>query len=162
MGDRIAIMRDGLLEQVGDPDAVYEQPVNTFVAGFIGSPAMNLSPIGVDRRNGDLRLVLGDVRVDVPEGREVPAEVVLGVRPEHTRLWDGNDDLLGPIEGRVEYVESLGRETLIGARGPGETRFVVETDGRVRPDPGETVTFGLRRGRLYLFDASDGRSLGRL
>ena len=123
---------------------------------------MNLSPVGVERSDGAARLVLGEIRLDVAHAGELPADAVLGVRPEDTRLWDSANDLLGPIDGRVEYVESLGRETLIGARGPGETRFVVETDGRVRPDPGETVTFGLRRGRLYLFDASDGRSLGRL
>ena len=52
MGDRIATMRDGVLEQVGDPDSVYEQPANTFVASFIGSPAMSLARVGCDRRNG--------------------------------------------------------------------------------------------------------------
>src|SRR5919202_3742490 len=60
MGDRIAVMNDGNLEQVGTPDEVYEQPANTFVAGFIGSPAMSLAPAGSDRRNGEVGLVLGD------------------------------------------------------------------------------------------------------
>src|SRR5215475_8130532 len=59
MGDRIAIMRDGILEQVGGPDSVYEQPANTFVASFIGSPAMSLARVGCERRNGGLSLLLG-------------------------------------------------------------------------------------------------------
>ena len=86
----------------------------------------------------------------------------LGVRAEHTRLWDPAAGLVGPIEGRVEYVESLGRETLIGVSAAEDARFVIEADGRVRFEPGEPVSFGLRKGYLYLFDASDERSLGRV
>ena len=65
MGDRIAIMRDGVIEQCGVPDEVYERPANTFVAGFIGSPAMSLARVGAERRNGSLELVLGDVRLSL-------------------------------------------------------------------------------------------------
>jgi ABC-type sugar transport system ATPase subunit len=157
MGDRIAIMRDGVLEQVGDPDAVYEQPANTFVAGFIGSPAMSLAH--AEREDG--RLVLGDLRVDVGDA-DVPREVILGARPEHTRLWDSEEGLLGPIEGRVAYIESLGRETLIGVGAGNGAEFVVEAEGHVHIEPGDPVRFGLRRGKLYLFDPGDERALGRL
>jgi ABC-type sugar transport system ATPase subunit len=162
MGDRIAIMRDGVLEQVGHPDTVYAEPANTFVAGFIGSPAMGLTRVGVDHADGAARLVLGDLRLDVGSVPATPGEVVLGVRPEHTRLWDGGGDLLGPIDGRVEYVESLGRETLVGVVAPGESRFVVVIEGLVQMEPGSTLRFGLRRGWLYLFDAEEERALGRI
>jgi ABC-type sugar transport system ATPase subunit len=163
MGDRIAIMRDGRLEQVGDPDAVYEEPANTFVAGFIGSPAMSLSPFGAEADGDRLRLAHGDVRLECSRnGAELPREVILGVRPEHARLWDSEADLIGPIEGSVDYVEALGRETLIGVDVGGDARFTVEADGRVRVDPGDPVRFGLRRGRLYLFDPDDERALGRI
>jgi ABC-type sugar transport system ATPase subunit len=163
MGDRIAIMRDGKLEQVGDPDAVYEQPANTFVAAFIGSPAMSLSRFAAERDGGRLRLVQGGIKLEVSrDGAELPGEVIVGARPEHTRLWDSEADLVGPIEGQVEYVEALGRETLIGVEADGAARFVVEAEGRVRVDPGDPVRFGLRRGRLYLFDPSDERALGRV
>jgi ABC-type sugar transport system ATPase subunit len=162
MGDRIAIMRDGVLEQVGDPDTVYAEPANTFVAGFIGSPAMALTGVGVERSDGTVRLVLGDLRLDVGGAPDVPAEVVLGVRPEHTRLWDGAADLFGPIDGTVEYVESLGRETLVGVLAQGESRFVVVIDGLVQVEPGSSIRFGLRRGWLYLFDAGTERALGRV
>ncbi len=162
MGDRIAIMRDGILEQCGDPDTVYERPANTFVAGFIGSPAMSLARFSAERQNGHTGLVHGPLRLDLGKAEGVPADVIIGVRAEHTRLWDPAAGLVGPIEGRVEYVESLGRETLIGVSAAEDARFVIEADGRVRFEPGEPVSFGLRKGYLYLFDASDERSLGRV
>ena len=162
MGDRIATMRDGVLEQVGRPDSVYERPANTFVASFIGSPAMSLARVGSSRDNGTVELVLGERRLALADAPDVPSDVIMGVRPEHTRLWASEEGLLGPLEGRVEYVESLGRETLIGVEAPGDTRFVVEADGLVRVEPGEPIRFGLRRGWVYLFDASDEHALGRV
>jgi ABC-type sugar transport system ATPase subunit len=162
MGDRIAILRDGLLEQVGAPDDVYAQPANTFVAGFIGSPAMGLTRAGVERNGGASRLVLGDLRLDLGDVRELPAEVVVGVRPEHTRPWQADGGLVGPIDGRVEFTESLGRETLVGVAGPGDSRFVVAIDGLAHLEPGSALRFGLRRGWLYLFDAADERAIGRI
>jgi ABC-type sugar transport system ATPase subunit len=158
MGDRIAIIRDGVLEQVGDPDTIYSEPASTFVAGFIGSPAMGLTRVASEGS----RLVLGELRLDVGSGRDLPAELVLGVRPEHTRLWDSGGDLVGPIDGVVSYVESLGRETLVGVTGPGESHFVVVIDGLVPVEVGSTLRFGLRRGWLYLFEAETERALGRV
>jgi ABC-type sugar transport system ATPase subunit len=162
MGDRIAIMRDGVLEQVGDPDTVYGYPANTFVAGFIGSPAMSLTPAGAGRRDGRAQLAFGDLRLDVDGALDLPSEVVVGARPEHAKLWDDSADLLGPIDGRVEFSESLGRETLVGVTAPGEARFIVTIDGLVQAEPGSSLRFGLRRGWVYVFDASDQRALGRL
>jgi ABC-type sugar transport system ATPase subunit len=162
MGDRIAIMRDGVLEQVGDPDTVYGYPANTFVAGFIGSPAMSLTPAVAERRDGRAQLAFGDLRLDVDGALDLPSEVVVGARPEHARLWDDSADLLGPIDGRVEFSESLGRETLVGVTAPGEARFIVTIDGLVQAEPGSSLRFGLRRGWVYVFDASDQRALGRV
>jgi ABC-type sugar transport system ATPase subunit len=155
MGDRIAVMNGGRLEQVGEPDTVYEQPANTFVAGFIGSPPMSLARFRADGGS----LVSGDLRLDVE--RAVPAEVIVGARAEHTRLWEDGAGLVGPFDARVEYEEALGRETLIGISA-GENRFIVEAEGGVRVEPGDVVRFGFRRGSLHLFDAADERSIGRV
>jgi ABC-type sugar transport system ATPase subunit len=162
MGDRIAIMREGVLEQVGDPDTVYGHPANTFVAGFIGSPAMSLTRAGADRRDGRTQLTFGELRLEVGGSPELPSDLVVGVRPEHARPWDGDAGLLGPIDGRVEYAESLGRETLVGVTAPGGARFVVSIDGLVQAEPGSSLRFGLRPGWLYVFDARDQRALGRV
>jgi ABC-type sugar transport system ATPase subunit len=162
MGDRIAIMRDGVLEQVGDPDTVYGHPANTFVAGFIGSPAMSLTPVGAERRNGRTRLALGDLRLDLHGTPDLPSRIVLGVRPEHARLWQEGAGLVGPIDGRVDYAESLGRETLVGVTAPGDAQFVVTVDGLMPVEPRTSLRFGLRPGWLYVFDATDERALGRV
>jgi multiple sugar transport system ATP-binding protein len=124
---------------------------------------MSLARVGADRSNGEVQLRLGEQQQLVLDGAtDVPAEVIMGARPEHTRLWESEGSLLGPIDGTVEYVESLGRETLIGVETAGAARFVIEADGRVRAEPGEAVCFGLRRGWVYLFDAGTEQALGRV
>jgi len=162
MGDRIAVMRDGVLEQVGDPDTVYEHPANTFVGGFIGSPAMSLVPFSATRTGDALELVHGEVRLHLPANGDVPRELVLGVRPEHALLWGREAGLAGPLEGRVDFVESLGRETFIGVQAAEGARFVVEAEGHVRAEVGDPVRFGIRPGRLHVFDAETERAVARL
>jgi ABC-type sugar transport system ATPase subunit len=137
MGDRIAVMNGGRLEQVGTPAEVYDHPANRFVAGFIGAPAMAFARPGV-----------------LPA---VPPDAVVGVRPEFARPWA--DGLVGPLEGRVEYVEALGRETFVGVRTDGDTLLVVEVDGRARAQPGETFRFGLDRAGLRYFDPETGAAI---
>ena len=107
MGDRIAVMNDGVLEQVGTPEELYERPANRFVAGFIGSPAMSFFEAGA---------------IDAARSTATPGRVV-GVRPEHARPW--REGLVGPLRGTVAFVEALGRETLsasTSAHAPGRVR----------------------------------------
>jgi ABC-type sugar transport system ATPase subunit len=106
-------------------------------------------------------LVSGALRLDLDGEQSLPQEVIVGARAEHTRVWEDGAGLVGPIDGRVEYVEALGRETLIGVTTHGETRFVVEANGRLRAEPGDELRFGFRKGSLYLFDPVDERALGR-
>jgi ABC-type sugar transport system ATPase subunit len=134
MGDRIAVMNEGRLEQVGTPAELYERPANRFVAGFIGSPGMSFAP------GGELGLE--------------PADAVVGVRPEFARLWQ--EGLHGPFEGEVEYVEALGRETFLGVGG-----MVLLVDGRAAAEVGETVKWGLIRDGLRFFDSRTGAALDR-
>src|SRR3954466_11876957 len=138
MGDRIAVMNHGLLEQVGTPEELYERPANRFVAGFIGSPAMSFFDPAELGLNGDARSALA------------------GVRPEHARPW--REGLLGPLQGRVAFVEALGRETFIGVDVSG-ARLVVFEEGRAPRDVGETIEFGLVPTGLRYFDADTGAAL---
>src|SRR4051794_192042 len=142
MGDRIAVMNHGLLEQVGTPEQLYEHPANRFVAGFIGSPAMSF----IEARE------VGSV---LP-GVDVPAGVVVGVRPEHARPW--REGLIGPLRGTVAFVEALGRETFIGVD-VAASRLVVFEEGRATRDVGETVEFGLIADGLRYFAADGGKAL---
>ena len=91
----------------------------------------------------------------------VPAEVIVGVRPEHVRPWQGADGLLGPLDGVVEYVEALGRETFLGVRHEEETRLVLCVEGRSPSQPGDRVTYGLVRDGLRFFDPESGAALTR-
>jgi ABC-type sugar transport system ATPase subunit len=161
MGDRIAVMNNGRLEQVGTPDALYERPANLFVAGFIGSPAMSFARVAASR-DGDGSVHLRGEGFDLraPEaGAHAPSELILGVRPEHARLWRDGAGLLGPLDGTVAYVEALGRETFLGVDvGPG-TRVVVCVDGRASEGVGDKVRFGVAPEGLRVFAPDDGHAL---
>jgi ABC-type sugar transport system ATPase subunit len=90
----------------------------------------------------------------------VPPEVILGIRPEHAHVWNDGAGLVGPIDGRVEYVEMLGRETLIGLVTADDQRFTLLDEANTAAKPGEGIRFGIEPGRLYLFDVSNERALG--
>jgi ABC-type sugar transport system ATPase subunit len=129
LGDRIAVLKDGELQQVGTPEELYEQPANVFVGGFIGSPGMSFLP----GENGEQ----------------------VGVRPEHVRPWQ--DGLHGPIEGSVAYVEALGRETLVGIDADG-TRLVAVFEGRRDLEVGAPLRVGLVPAGMQRFDARGRRA----
>jgi multiple sugar transport system ATP-binding protein len=123
MGDRVAVMRKGELQQVAPPEQLYQRPVNMFVGGFIGSPAMNMLAATVQRRNGILEVVAGNARIELQdeilaihpglssyEGREI----VLGVRPESLEDASFQKGIQGPrLHGRATLREALGAEVLI-------------------------------------------------
>jgi len=162
MGDRVAVMSEGVLEQVGDTRAVYEHPANVFVAGFIGSPAMSFATLEATRNGDGMVLSRGEVTLSVaslPAGG-LPAEVIVGIRPEHACLWSDGAGLVGPIGGRADYVEMLGRETLIGVVTGADQHFTVLADADTSVRPGDQVRFGMEPRRLYLFDVMTERALG--
>jgi ABC-type sugar transport system ATPase subunit len=162
MGDRIAVLNDGRLQQVGDPATVYEHPANAFVAGFIGSPAMSFAEFAVSGDNGTRELSNGELRLRCAATAPLPDEVLVGIRPEHALPWGSVRGLLGPVRGRVEYMEALGRETFVGVAVSDELRFVVELEGSSTVSIGEHLEFGLRPGQLHVFDRSTGVAIARL
>jgi ABC-type sugar transport system ATPase subunit len=163
MGDRVVVMNEGVLEQVGDTRTVYERPTNVFVAGFIGSPAMSFATMDVHRNGSSLTLSRGDVSLtvatDTAGATTLPPEVVVGIRPEHARLWDDGEKLVGPIAGRADYVEMLGRETLIGVSARADLRYTVFAPADASVRPGDAVRFGLEPRRLYLFHVDTQQAL---
>ncbi len=159
LADRIAIMKDGHLQQYGTPDEVYNRPANRFVASFIGAPPMNMTPASVSADAQVIRLPSG---MDVtPRGANLAAcagrDIVIGLRPEHVAL--GHDDpSRTPVSGQVELVEPLGSETQATVR-VGEARFT----GRFSPEAGlkhgQDVTLGLALDRAHFFDAETGEAI---
>jgi ABC-type sugar transport system ATPase subunit len=159
MGDRIAVMNHGVLEQVGTPEELYERPANVFVGGFIGSPAMSFFTASAQAADGGTRLRSGAIDLVLPALGGLPAEVTVGVRPECARLWDPEHPAMaGPVDGEVAYVEALGRETFVGVTA-GDARIVVHHDGRSTLLPGDRVRFGVLPAALRFFDASSGQAL---
>jgi sn-glycerol 3-phosphate transport system ATP-binding protein len=154
LADRMFVINAGVIEQMGAPIQVYDDPETRFVAGFIGSPAMNFLP---GRRDGDAVEVGGGVKVPLPQGlrASAPQSLVVGIRPEHFALA-----ISGGIEFRlaVENVEALGADSLVHAVFDG-TPLVARIDGHVTPTAGEVLAFSVQPQRLYFFDAASGKRL---
>ncbi|MBL3699060.1 ABC transporter ATP-binding protein [Leucobacter luti] len=159
MGDRIAVLNEGKLQQLGTPRELYETPDNIFVAGFIGSPAMNLFDAEIA---GDAVLVGGtavQIAADV-RARASTSAVVVGVRPEDLALAPSGAAGLSVV---VDLIEELGADGyLYGHLANTEARVdvVARVDGRAHPAAGETVTLAPAAAHLHLFDAATGLRLG--
>ncbi|WP_112322143.1 ABC transporter ATP-binding protein [Oceanibium sediminis] len=152
MADRIVIMKDGHIQQVGTPAEVYHAPANIFVATFIGAPAMNMIP---GRVNGGGAVTLatgGTVQLGgaLPEGRDI----IIGIRPED--LLPGETP--GVLRGEVNVREPLGHETLIYV-GTSEGDVIAKADGRTPPEIGEVVSLGAHPDNIHVFDAATGEAL---
>jgi multiple sugar transport system ATP-binding protein len=149
MGDRVAILRDGVLEQLGTPLELYDAPVNTFVAGFIGSPAMNL----VEATAEDGFVAFAGARLPVAR-RLRPGPVWLGLRPE-----DLGRDGQGVIELPVGRTESLGSETIAYFDAGGEKPLIARFDRRTDLQEGRVAPIPVDLDRLYFFDRVTGAAL---
>jgi multiple sugar transport system ATP-binding protein len=152
MADKIVVMQGGRIEQVGAPLDLYDRPANTFVAGFIGSPSMNLAP-GVVR--GGVVELEGGARLPLPVGLEVAEgrEVTYGVRPEHLTIGAEG------ISGTVAVVEPTGSETHVVLRAAGREVVAMFRD-RVPFRPGDALTFAPDADKVHLFDKTSGVRLG--
>jgi sn-glycerol 3-phosphate transport system ATP-binding protein len=158
LAQRMIVMNRGRIEQIGTPAAVYERPQTTFVAGFIGSPPMNLI---AGRADGAHLAVEGD-RLALPARVPRDGDLVLGVRPEHAVLGVPPEGAPPGASGwplRVELVEMLGAERLVHGR-LGASPFTVRVDAsRDAPAPGATVSVSVAANRLHWFDAANGQRL---
>ena len=166
MGDRVAILRDGVLQQLGTPDEIYDSPVNLFVAGFIGSPSMNMIDARLEIEGGECTVAFGGSRLRVPAGAlaarpRLPQfagrQVVLGLRPED--LGAGGDGTQGTaIAVTTTRVESLGSELVVYAdAGPAEVRARLER--RAAVEEGQPLILAADLDRLYFFDPESGEAI---
>jgi multiple sugar transport system ATP-binding protein len=181
MGARIAVMREGVLQQVAPPQVVYDEPANLFVATFVGSPMMNLLSGRIEHDGDRFECVLGGQRLPLMETDPSPAlaryaggDVFVGIRPEH--LGDPADDHRGRprLRGRVRFVELLGAEQLVRVELPAEAAAAM--NGASRPesncaivtarfpahtdvDAGDQIEVAVATERLHYFDPATGNAI---
>ena len=163
MGDRIAVLNRGLIAQIGTPDEIYNQPVNRFVADFVGEPPMNMLEGRFVRQNGSLQFDLGGAAIivndrlghalDLADGTEWQ----IGVRPSGVRL-DQVQTPLSPIPATVFVAEPLGRDTVMETR-LADQAFTAKVPGLVSLEPGTPVWLGVDADQLHVFDKHTGNAI---
>jgi len=172
MGTRIAVLRDGLLQQCGPPQTLYDAPDNLFVATFLGSPAMSLLRCRVERERDAIVCVLGGQRLSVMDNPSMPGligyadrEVVVGLRSEHLSEADGNAPNGSRLRGRIRLTELLGAEQLVRVELPvappaveaqGRSSGMAEVTARVAPHAhvaaGELIELAVNTAHIHFFD----------
>ncbi|CEP69403.1 Transport-associated OB, type 2 [Moorella glycerini] len=160
MGTRIVVMKDGVVQQVGTPREIYNNPGNIFVAGFIGSPPMNFIKGTLEKTNGKwlfkaqgitLTLLATDMATSPNK------DVILGIRPESLSIVNGENSKNECISCEVEVVENIGSETIIHARTPGKEEVVIKASGFEKaPQIGAVIKVKASQGNLHLFDGQSG------
>ncbi len=166
MGDRIVVMRDGLIHQIDEPLRLYNKPVNQFVAGFIGSPSMNFvrgkltsSGSGATFDEGQLQIALSATQADQLRDH-FDQEVTLGIRPEDIHDPDtiGRNVETVEIEAKVEVVEPMGNEVFLNLT-TGKTALVARVDPLYMPRVGQTVKLAIEMEKAHFFDLDSEESL---
>ncbi|MEZ5267440.1 MAG: ATP-binding cassette domain-containing protein [Microthrixaceae bacterium] len=164
MADRIAIINDGHVQQVGRPQEVYDRPANLFVARFIGSPPMNTisGTVGTSGTGGNVATEAGVVAVDELSGSRAGDEVVLGVRPEYLKPRDPSKDDpgAGGLRARVENIEMLGHERHLLTRVGNEVMVARLDPALPPPSIGDEVVLEADATNVYLFDPATTERLG--
>jgi multiple sugar transport system ATP-binding protein len=159
LGDRVVVMKDGVVQQEGAPLTLYERPANRFVAGFIGSPAMNFIPVTIEWTEHALWAHAPGIRVRVPPARtealrqHTGKKVVLGLRPEALHPATSVDSADHAFETTVEVVEPLGSEILLDVR-VGESPMVARVDPSMRVAAHDRVRLAFDPARAHFFDAA--------
>lgn len=165
MGDRITVLKDGLIQQVDTPLNLYNYPVNHFVAGFIGSPAMNFFRGRVLMAAGsNVSFETDESSFELPDEFRIGLqpylgqEIVMGIRPEHIFLSDGNNKFL-TLKKKVEVTEPVGNETFFYFSNADITQCVRIKEGGIEVNRGDEVEFAFEKNRLYFFSPDDGNLL---
>ena len=164
LGDKVAVMKDGIVQQFGTPKEIYNNPANLFVASFIGSPPMNFIPLRLTRQADGWRALLesGQDRCELPlnladsqslEGREV----ILGIRPE--QIGVGTEADLPSLRAEVQVIEPTGPDTMIFVS-LNQTKVCCRLAPDAAPKPGESLTLQFEPEKVLLFDAQTGERLG--
>ena len=159
MGDRIVVMKDGLIQQVDTPQNLYERPVNLFVAGFIGSPQMNFADAVVKKTGGKYYVSFGKTNILIPESvmsaevcrKYVDKPVILGVRPECIGDETEGLDETSTLDGDVDLAELMGAEKYVYFTCE-DSKFIAKVSGKSKISDGDKVSFVIDCASIHLFD----------
>jgi multiple sugar transport system ATP-binding protein len=162
MATRIAVMNKGVLQQLDTPQNLYDRPANLFVAGFIGSPAMNFFPAKIQKDDGNLIVDADSFKVQIPENRVstyagfAGKEVIFGIRPEniHNPLFAPSGITSSAVDCKVDVTELMGNEILLYMLA-GENSFVARVDPRSRYQMGDQVQLVFNMDNFHIFDPSE-------
>jgi multiple sugar transport system ATP-binding protein len=163
MGDRVVVMLDGRVQQVGTPKELYNKPINRFVAGFIGSPAMNFVRVrigrdGVASAGQDFELLLAPSLAEKVDLMHLD-EVLVGIRPEHLKIQKDGSVGRNFIRGRVEVVEPQGSTTIIQFTAGADNRLIALINEQIEAEPGSPLTLSVATDAIYVFDPATDRSI---
>ena len=159
LGDRVVVMKDGLVQQVGEPLELYNNPANKFVAGFIGSPSMNFASVTVTEANGSLIVENAGLCIKLPDETarrlrgHIGREILLGVRPEDLSVASAADSDRSCFDAVIEVIEQLGSEILHDMKVGGDV-MVASVEPSVRVKVRDKLRIAMRSSRLHVFDAN--------
>jgi multiple sugar transport system ATP-binding protein len=158
LGDRVVVMKDGLIQQVGEPLELYDTPATKYVAGFIGSPAMNFTDVTISGSGDKLQAENSGMRIAVPAhltqrlASYVGQAVTLGIRPENLHMATGSHPAELTFQAAVEVAEQLGSEILLDVKA-GQDTIVASVEPTIRTKPGEMVRLAMDPTRIHFFDS---------
>ncbi len=159
MGSRIVVMKDGVVQQIDNPQFLYENPVNMFVAGFIGSPPMNFVDSVIEKKDNGLYITFGNSSVKVPEGKAkkleayIGKEVVFGIRPENVHDEEMYVSTLteSVVTARVDVTEAMGAETYLYLTIE-DSSFIARVNPRTTAKPQDSITVAFDMEKMHVFD----------
>jgi multiple sugar transport system ATP-binding protein len=167
MGDRIAVMRDGILQQLDTPQNLYDHPTNMFVAGFIGSPSMNFFPATLEQSGQELLIKGEGFQVKVPpQYRQALAahsgkQITFGLRPEDVAdvRMEPNADTASVVPVTVDVVEPMGSEIYLYLVTSGGQQFVARVDPQTKAQPGQKMEVTFDMAKMHAFDSTTQQTL---
>src|SRR5438093_10352160 len=164
MADQVAIMKSGLIQQIGTPRDVYQEPANTFVADFVGSPSMNFLKCKITGENSGITLDSNNISLKIPQTSWIfehsSENLILGIRPSDVILLNDNDDFIGiKIKGKISFTELLGDDSLVEVNTGTDTIKVTNIDPDFDLSIGKDVMIGIIYSKIHYFATETGKRL---
>jgi multiple sugar transport system ATP-binding protein len=161
MADKVAVMKRGLLQQVGKPQEVYNQPANTFVAGFIGSPSMNFLECNLVKDHTTIRLESNGISFKLPNNRirsssePLPKKMTIGMRPKDISILEDESHADIKMKGEITFIEMLGDDSIIEVKIGSSLVKVANTTSNRNLSVGCIIMFGIPYSKVYFFSTDD-------